>query len=335
MKWQVILGMLVSAVCVPLIIAQVNVDQLGMALHRAHYIFLVPAMGALACTHLIRAWRWRYILAPVKPLPFLRLLAALSIGLMANMLLPAHAGEVMRAYILRRQEQVRIMAVLATLVVERVADLLSILLIVMCLLVFASVPIERLSGSQGLRLGGYIAALLCALLVGGLWLVTAKTPQMAQLLRHTLAFLPPRWLHGLIEALTAFALGLQALKKGWHLVIILLLSFLQWMLVAVNNALIFHAFELQLPLAAICLVLVMEIVGVLIPSAPGFIGTYHAAVVAGLAVFGVPHAQALSVAIIMHATFFFPGILAGLVFLWRESLSLQELWSVRTQELDP
>jgi len=79
------------------------------------------------------------------------------------------------------------------------------------------------------------------------------------------------------------------------------------------------------------LLLVFQGFGITIPSSPGFIGTYHAAVVAGLAVFGISYELAIGVAIIMHAAFFLPFIVLGLVFLWTEHVSLQEVWSVKAK----
>jgi uncharacterized membrane protein YbhN (UPF0104 family) len=94
---------------------------------------------------------------------------------------------------------------------------------------------------------------------------------------------------------------------------------------ALSNFLILCAFGLHLPLYAAFFFLVVQILGVMIPASPGFIGTYHAAIIAGFTVFEVPQELALSVAIIMHATFFFPFILVGLIFLWWENLSLRDL----------
>lgn len=329
MKWKVLLGLLMSAACVPLIVSQIQLAPLGTALRSARYTLLIPAVLVLVCTHLTRTWRWQYILAPVKRLPFFRLLSAMSIGLMANMLLPAHAGEVIRAYLMARRERLGIAVSFASLVVERVADLVSMQLVVVGMLLYTSLSGEQAPLTEVLRIGGYVSALLGGLLLGSLWFIRARTSQAIRCIHVCLAFLPSAWLARLSEALTFFATGLQTLRTGWPLVVLLCLSLCQWVAVVINNALILRAFDLHLPLYGLFFILVVEILGVLMPSAPGFIGTYHAAVGAGLAVFGIPPERALSVAIIMHAAFFFPSILTGLIFLGHESLSLRDLWSVK------
>src|SRR5712691_6648095 len=262
MPWSVLLGVLVSAACVSLPISQVHFPHLLATLRSAHYLLLVPVVLMLGLTHLMRAWRWRYILVPVKPIPLRRLLSATAIGLMANMLLPVHAGEVIRAYILRRREGVGLLVSMATLVVECIADLGSLLLIVVLLLVFSSVPLAQTPAvATRLRIGSSIVACLCLVLVGNFWLLTTRTTQTLQCVRTRLAFLPPRWLDYFIDTLVAFAVGLHALTQGWQVVPILVLSLLQWVMVAINNAFILQAFDLQLPLYALFLLLVMEILG--------------------------------------------------------------------------
>ncbi len=127
-----------------------------------------------------------------------------------------------------------------------------------------------------------------------------------------------------------FASGLQTIKKGRHLFAVLALSIVLWSTFALSNFLVFRSFSLDLPYYAPFFFLVFQVLGVTLPSSPGFIGTYHAAVVVDFTSFDVSHERALSVAITMHAAFFFPFIAAGLFFLWRENLSMRTLISVNT-----
>jgi uncharacterized protein (TIRG00374 family) len=335
MKWNVLLGIVISIGFVLGILYQVDFTQLLTALQSVHPVPFVLAAILLVFTHLIRAWRWRYLLEPVKLVPTLPLFSAVSIGFMANMLLPAHAGEVVRAYIIGRKAQVNTIASLGTIVVERVMDFVAILLVLVFVLSAVRFPPEMASVARYLRIGGYIAALCGSALIGVLWFLHARTAQTMRLLRLCLTFLPVRWLDYLCTVLSTFAAGLQTLQKGHHLLPVLGLSLFLWIVVGLSNMLVLHAFDLHFPLYAIGLILVFQTFGAVIPSGPGFIGTYHAAVVAALAIFSVPHELALSVALVMHASFFFPFILVGLVFLWQESLSLHDLWTIKTQDQAP
>lgn len=331
MQW--LLGILLSTGLIFFIIYQVDFPQLLSALQSAHYLPLIPAVLLLLLTLLVRAWRWRYLLEPVKSVSILNLLSATSIGFMANMILPARIGEVVRAYLLGQKEQVSKMTCFATIVVERILDLLCILLILASLLLFVRFPIKHPALIGSLHVGGYVSAFLCMGLIGSLWFLKTRTDQTIRFLRYCLAFLPERWLEKIITTLQAFTVGLQVMRRGKHLLTIVVLSLLLWMLGVLINFFILQAFDLYLPLYAPFYFLVVQILGVSVPSSPGFIGTYHAAVVIGFTIFQVPQALALSVAIIMHAAFFFPFILVGLYFLWRENLSLRKLWSVQATEL--
>jgi uncharacterized protein (TIRG00374 family) len=332
MKWNVLLGIIISVGFVLGIFYHVDVVQLLTALQSVHPVPFALAAVVLVFTHVVRAWRWRYLLEPVKLVPVVPLLSAVCIGFMANMLLPAHAGEVIRAYIIGRKAQVSTIASFGTIVVERVMDFMAILLVLVVVLGTMQFPTEMASMARHLRLGGYISALGGGLLIGGLWFVHARTAQTMRLLRLCLAFLPARWLDRLCEALSTFAAGLQTLQRGHHLFPILGLSLFLWTAVGLSNMLVLQAFGLHFPLYAIGLLLVLQTFGATIPSGPGFIGTYHAAVMVGLTVFGVTHELALSVALAMHASFFFPFILVGLVFLWKESLSLHDLWAIKAKD---
>jgi glycosyltransferase 2 family protein len=335
MKWNVLLGIVISVGFVLGILYQVDFTQLLTALQSVHLASLALAALLLLFTHLIRAWRWRYLLEPVKLVATLPLFSAVSIGFMANMLLPAHAGEVVRAYIIGRRAHVNTMASFGTIVVERVMDFVAILLVLVFVLSTVHFPTDMAAVARHLRIGGYIAALCGSAVIGGLWLLHARTAQTMRLLRLCLAFLPARWLDHLDAMLSTFAAGLQTLQKGHHLLPVLGLSLFLWLVVGLSNMLVLHAFDLHFPLYAIGLILVLQTFGAVVPSGPGFIGTYHATVIAALAIFSVPRELALSVALVMHAAFFFPFILVGLVFLWKESLSLHDLWTIKAQDQAP
>jgi glycosyltransferase 2 family protein len=335
MKWNVLLGIVISVGFVAGIFYQVDFTQLLTALQSVHPVPFALTAILMVFTHVIRAWRWRYLLEPVKLVPTLPLFSAVCIGFMANMLLPAHAGEVIRAYIIGRKAQVSTMASFGTIVVERLMDFAVILLVLVCVLWTMRFPPEMASIAHHLRLGGYISALCGGVLIGALWFMHARTAQTLRLLRGCLAFLPSRWLDRLCDALSTFAAGLQTLQRGHHLLPIVGLSLLLWMLIGLGNMLVLQAFGLHFPAYAIGFILVLQTFGATIPSGPGFIGTYHAAVIVGLAVFGMTHELALSVALAMHASFFFPFIVVGLIFLWQESLSLHDLWAIKTKKTAP
>jgi uncharacterized protein (TIRG00374 family) len=138
----VLLGIVISVGFVLGIFYHVDFTQLMTALQSVHPVPFALAAVILVFTHVVRAWRWRYLLEPIKLVPILPLFSAVCIGFMANMLLPAHAGEVIRAYIIGRKEQVSTIASFGTIVVERVMDFVAILLVLVVLLGTMRFPTE-------------------------------------------------------------------------------------------------------------------------------------------------------------------------------------------------
>ena len=124
---------------------------------------------------------------------------------------------------------------------------------------------------------------------------------------------------GLIDA---FASGLSVISAGRHLLPISLYSICIWVLSVVPISLVLLSFGYSYHFSVSVFILVIIAIAVAIPSAPGYIGTFHYACAMGLGLFNVPEEEALSVAITLHAINFFPITLVGLFYLWKNKLSL-------------
>jgi uncharacterized protein (TIRG00374 family) len=280
---------------------------------------------------LIRSLRWRYLLKHIKTVTKLNALSATVIGAMGDMIIP-RMGDFVRAYVMGKKEEVSKVASLATIVVERALDTLCILIILLLILAFSGFPVESTpSLAQSLKMGSYSLSLLCLVLIGFLLLLRFRPAQIIRLIKASLGFLPEKWLERIIRILESFIFGLQGIQKGWHLLYVILLSALLWNMYALVNFLILRSFGLNLPFSAGFYFILFQVLGLAIPSSPGFVGTYHAAVVAGFAIFEVSQELAVSVAIIMHAVIISSSLSFGFMFLWKEGLSFREIWSTRTE----
>jgi uncharacterized protein (TIRG00374 family) len=140
-----------------------------------------------------------------------------------------------------------------------------------------------------------------------------------------LSFLPERWRAKAAQVLDGFVQGLEVVRGGWHLVPILALSIAAWSIQAVAIWLVLLAFHLKLSLGSAFFFMAVQAFGVMIPSSPGFIGTFHAASILAMAAYGVGGEVALSASIVMHLLFFIPVTVVGLIYLWVENLTLHEM----------
>jgi uncharacterized membrane protein YbhN (UPF0104 family) len=269
-----------------------------------------------------RARRWRWLFPPGPEPP--GIVPATMIGYMANNVLPLRAGEVVRIYVLgrklRESEQMTgtqsFWLVTATLVVERVLDSLAIVLMLAVLVLTIPVP----------RVVEWAAGVLFAIDVVGVsvLLAVARAPGMC---RRLLLRLTGRWPGAARLIVAVFDTGLHGLdgiRTPSHLPRLVFWTGLVWLLPATAAWAMLRAVHLDLPFGAGWTVLAFVGVGISVPSAPGYVGVFHAAATAALEVFGVSRSTALAYALLYHASALVPITVVGWLFLLREHVSLGE-----------
>ena len=156
-----LLGLTISVVLLWFLFRNVNFEDLYSALSGANYYWLIPNAVFIVFTMYQRAYRWHFMVAPIKKVEFSKLLAATCIGFMANNVLPLRLGEFVRAYSLSSQDRgITKSASLANIFVERlVFDLIALLLIFGLVLTVAPVEFD-----DRMELG--IGLTLCVALLG-------------------------------------------------------------------------------------------------------------------------------------------------------------------------
>jgi glycosyltransferase 2 family protein len=293
---------------------------------------LVAAAAALHFVSLFfRAVRWRYLLLPMRKVGLGSLYSATIIGYMANNLLPARLGEFVRAYALAAREKLETSSVFATLVVDRLCDGFTVLLILLVTFFTVRLPAGMEKAQDGLVAGGYVTLSLYVAVIAFLWLLRKRTVKTLELVGRLLKPFPAAVSEKAILLLGSFIQGLRISSDPRELFGLVWSSLVIWTFAVWPVDLQLRAFGLHLPLAASMLILVFLVFAVMVPASPGYIGTYHFACVQGLTAFGVPHEKALSMALVIHAVSFFPVIVAGMYCLWKDNLSLRNLQGAETE----
>jgi uncharacterized protein (TIRG00374 family) len=318
------IGTSISLVLLIYLFARVDYGHLWLSLASADVSLLLIASVLVVGTLVMRAWRWQYLLKPLKSVRFSNSMAATAIGLMANMILPVRLGEIVRAVILGQRERIDKSASFATVVVDRLLDGFTILFILLVLLMAAPLPFDQ-GWQQRLRWGG----MAFFVLYGGVFIVLFylhRAPaHVLQGVRRLGSQLPTRWVDRFCQFLESFSQGLHTLDRREYLGHIIVTSLILWGLMGFYNFLIVLAFQLHLPPTVGFVLLVAQAAAVMLPASPGFVGTHHAASVACLSLWGVTPETALSVALVMHALGYFLTIAIGAVYLWSVGLSLRAL----------
>ena len=319
MKSRLIVGLAVSAVLFILAARHVNLKDLVSLIKDVNLFYLCASMAFTILAVWLRALRWRFLLPESSGVKTSNLFAATMIGYMGNNLLPLRVGDIARAYIAARRERASTSAFLATVVVERLLDVFTLLLIFGVLFFFIPFPSWLKKGAYML-LGGSLLAL--ALL---LW-VKAKKEHVGSFIQRIFSFPGSRRLGDLSQA---FSEGLKGLEGGWELVVVAFLSIPLWLLYALITYTALRASNLDLPLVASWVVLAFLGIAVSIPSAPGFIGTFQFFSVAALALFAVDEGHAFGFSLIFQFSQFVPITLIGWFLLLREHMVLSDLAAIK------
>ncbi|UCF05086.1 MAG: flippase-like domain-containing protein [bacterium] len=319
-NWKTIVGILISASFLYLAFRKVDLNELKATFQAADYVYVVPSMLLIMASVWFRTLRWRFLLKPVKTIPLPSLFSSTMIGLMANNLLPARLGEFVRAYTVGVKERISKSSSLATIVVERIFDGFTLLFFLAVISVFRAREYP-----PWLRHSAYIALsfYICAAIL--LVLLKVRTEPALRILSALTTPLPGRIRDRIIHLLHSFIEGLQVLHSTSDVLISAILSLLVWLPYAVTIHLLLGSFDIVLPVQISFLVLVAMGIGVMIPSAPGYIGTIQFVCVAVLSAFSVTRDEALSFSILYHVCTYIPVTAVGLIYLLIEGISFAEM----------
>lgn len=328
-RLQFLLGLLLAVVLLVFFFRQADWAEVAASLRRADYRLVGVSVVASVAGFLLRAVRWKYLVMPLKPVSMGPLVNATMIGWAVTALLPGRLGEVVRPVLLGQKEGISKSAAVATVVLERIFDMMAILLLLGLYLV-AFPPPRRLGAEgmaivQGLRLSA-VLAMLALLLMAALAVGLQVAPRRSErILQRILGLLPKRIGRRLFELLRAFLRGFESMREprlvamaGFH-------TLLLWGVHTLEYWVLFPAFGIEIPGYAVLPLMVLIVVGVAVPT-PAAVGSFHAAARIGLAtLWDVPNEVAISYAIVSHAVAFVPVTLIGIALMAREGMSFGQV----------
>lgn len=335
-KAKFALGILVGVALLLLFLRGIQWAEVIEALRNADPGLI--ALGTLAnlANFFIRAVRWRYLLKPLKTVGHHRLFSAICIGFMTITLIPGRIGEFVRAWVLARRERMKTSAVFATVVVERVLDALTILVLFAVFLLFYRFPEEvSAEGSEFISLvktgSVYGAPTIFVLLALMVFLILR--PRLAPLWTgRALFFLSDRWRKKAAGIAASFVEGFSVLSRPSYVLPLGFWSVVCWLFITLGIWFTLLGFGIDLPFTSTFFVTIIVAVGVSLPT-PGGVGGYHMAFKAGLVyIFAVEESTAVAAILVCHLLAFLPVTLIGAGYAWREGLSLGTMKSIASDE---
>jgi hypothetical protein len=286
--------------------------------------WLVPGIAVYFLAVWGRTWRWHYLLRTLKPIPLRRLFPIVVIGYMGNNVYPFRAGEVIRAYVLKRNENVNITASLATIIVERIFDGL-----VMLIFVFVALPFADFKEGWLQDVIFYSTLLFWGAFL--VFLVMALNPERTRRLYTGLfeRLLPDKLGHIALKLADHFMLGLENLRHPRDLVMILVSSIFIWLTETTKYWFVMHAFDFEVSFFVLMVMTAVVNLATTLPSSPGYVGTFDTPGIETLKAYGVSEAMAASYTIVLHAALWLPITLLGFYYLYREGLSWKDFRRAR------
>ncbi len=314
----------VAAALVVVFLRNVDLRHVVGAIVRARLRWLVLALVSAVLGIVIRSFRWQYLLEPLGHASFANAFRATAVGFAASSILPARAGEVIRPYFLARQENMTATGAFATIILERVLDVLTVLvLLASSVFVFnrsvgAANPtaFAAMKWAGGTALGASIAALVVMFVLAG------DPGRIGRWMARIEASMPSK-LAGLIGSIAEkFSRGLGAVRRPGRLLVALLWSFPLWLSIAAVLWSVSEAFQLDVPFTGSFLLVAVLVIGVAVPT-PGAIGGFHEAYLLGTTMFfGAPGDAAVGAAIVAHLFSIGPSLFLGLFFAAQAGLNV-------------
>ncbi len=320
----------------------VKLSELKDALLTVHYFFLVPAVLLVVVSYVFRAMRWKYLVRSVTDVTTAELISPLMVGFMANML-PARAGEFIRAYLLSQKKQISFSSSFATIFIERLFDLMVVLLLLVFALLF--MPEAFISGEGAgsyelldkVKIFGVVSFALCLFILLFSLFLQFRHEWTMKIVGLFVKPLPPRWREKIFGMVTSFSEGLNIIRDRRGFIATVLLSFLIWSVFVFTYYPLYHAFGIasELPFLSSLVVLCLTVaIFITVAPTPGFLGSYHLGCVTALhGIFGIEKAVALSYGIVAWLVVMGTTVVIGAVFAITENISVGEI-SAGTAQAD-
>lgn len=299
----------VSVVMLFLAIRGVNLDEVGHALKGASLPQVVAGGLLLLAIYPLNALRWRIIARDLDPPGLGVMMELVFAGAATTNAFPGRLGEPARALGLARLTRRPFLQAFGTVAADRIADV-----VVACLALVATMAmVPHPAWVTWIGIGGTVVALLG---IVAIVVAVRVSPSVAD---------EPRWRHHL----RSLAVGGRSLRSGRVIGAVLALTVIAWLAWGIGAWLVARSLGVHLSATAVAFTFAALALGSAIPSAPGFVGTYHWIAANALQLFGVPAEQSVAFAVLLHALWFVPSTVIGLAAMMRLGLGFSEVRRVR------
>lgn len=322
---KLIIGIAISAIGLLYAFRELNFNELIENLSQTHMPYVFLSMIIMVASVALRAYRWQLMLIPIQLISFKPLFGSTMIGYFGNGVLPFRLGEILRAYAISKKNTITASSAFGTIILERLLDLMG-LVVIMIFFAFFS-PLMEWSGSVliGLSVMTFIG------LVFIIWLGKSHS-NLHEKVVHWKIFEKSSG-KKLLSIIQNVINGLVSIRKTKHSFQLVILTLVLWILYYICTVLVVIAAGIDISWVAAGIVLIATTLAISVPSAPGYVGTYHAATVYVLVnIFHAGLSESQAFAVLIHAVGFIPLVLIGFVCFLRSSIHFKD---VKTKNITP
>ncbi len=328
---KLFIGIVIGTFFVYLSLRGIDLNGIIEGLQRAHLLFIIPFLLLMTFVQMLKSYRWGVIMKPIATIDQFSLFAVTNVGLMAVIAVPARVGELARPYLISTKTGTSMSSAIGTIMVERVLDALSILAVFFVVIMFTPLPPWIIRSSI------LFLCLVLAFLAIMAFLLLKKEASL-KMISSVLNVFPERWRLKIMTLADNMIDGFKIIFRVQSMFQLVFLSLVIWVIDAVSMYILFFAFDIALPLSAAFVLMPIIILGIAIPTAPGFVGNWHFFCVLGLGLFGIDKTQALTYAIVLHFLSIGIVVILGLAFLPFNHFSLADIknkFSLNSREHTP
>lgn len=285
------------------------------AIQQTNLLIYICSMIVMILMVVLRAWRWKTLLDPLIPTPLARSFGAEMVGFFGNNVFPFRLGEILRAYALAQIQSSSTSTVFGTIFTERLLDtLMFTVMLIVTALTFPQLP-------PIIRLTALIAAIVILILTILVYISYVRKEKVKEYLRRQLSLKTNR---RVMEVFTNFWRGVNTLRATPHLGLIAIQSFLIWSICLFNTWVSGRAMGIIFDMPTLLLLFFVTNAAISIPSAPGYVGTYHAATIGALVLLGYELARAQALAVVLHSVGFITLTSIGLIYFLKYQVNYKQ-----------
>ena len=302
------------------------------------YIYIFPAIVLIVLSYIFRAYRWQALLESSLKINVSGLYSPMMVGFMGNFL-PARAAEILRPYLLSKKYNITFAAAFASIVVERLFDMIILLLIFIWVFWFeadafsSNIEFSGFSVQEMAIKFGQICVLAVILIIVFIYLLLNHKKKIMKIVGWFLGFMSEKWADKTKYLLDEFTVGCEVVKKIGTLAKISVYSVLVWVANIFSVYPLYFAFDLQYKTIPSLLILaVITAILITILPTPGFLGSYNAGIVIALhEIMGESEIKSVSLGMVGWALFSGAILVGGLYFIFHEHMSIKDLSNVKRE----